>query len=574
MTGKGDEIKQENAGRKSNRGIYIKAGLLLIAFIITAAVITVGIICYFYFRGAPKAGVLSFVPEEAHIVANFDTGSALTDVLISDQYKKAYGNEKSREMLKKAGDTFLQKMFFGTVPEGIELTEDFLNYVKPEGALSFFNVSQYLASRFPEKMRKEALSDTKIHKLGIFHMDDKEKVKEFFEKVNDKYKVSEKEMEGYKIFVSEQISYVFKDEFVLLSTHPELLVLSLKTIEGKHKSLLYNDKFRLFKKKVSSDTTGFVFLNVNYLRKDLYGFLKFSDDSQLAGFFNSFKLIGGSLSISEEGALFETLILPEEKLTSPLAKKFFSQEAKEPSILRFFPEDGTTNVIVITNALSFIDILQGLFEELVSREAIMNFVKGALHFGLSEQDIITSLTGEVAVSLPVKSMGEISLSLLLKPGNLAGDVLFMAGIEEDSKLANYIVAGSSFISMVSPPTKYRDVNIVNGGTCTFALTGGYIIVNTGQSHSRIEESIKASLGESPSLYSLYQKRAKGRFPSETTGVTYFNTKLMFENFFRGLTGDNKNNSVNKVPEVWFTTTTAEKGYKSTLFIPLVLFKKN
>ena len=359
---------------------------------------------------------------------------------------------------------------------------------------------------------------------------------------------------------------------------PILLLLSLDTIDGKHNSILDNDKFRLFKKKLSKNTVSFLFVNLNYLREDLYSVVEFSEDSKLAGFFNSFKLLGTGLALSEEGLLLETFILPEKTL-SPLAEKFFSQHVEEPHALKLFSKESTTNTIYITDTVTFIELIQGLSDELFSGQELVDLIEGALQFGISEQDIIDSLTGEMAFSLPAKSIGEIGVSFLLDPQMLLGGALFLAGLKEDSTLGNYIATGSSFISMFSPPTRYKDVDIINdpSGNLSYALTGNYIIVSTGKSHGRLEDCIKAQTGETPSLYDLYVERAGGRFPVATTGVVYINTKLLYDNFFRGLPGGDNDSQVrilDRIPEIWLTTSTADNGYKSTIYIPLIIFEDN
>lgn len=550
----------------SSRIIYAIIALFI------AGIIT-GVIIAFKLLYKQDLTVMSFIPEKTQILVNFNIESEIIRLLYKDQYEKAMADPGTEETMNSLSLLFMNKLFLVPFIEKVNIREDFLKYLEPEICLAFFNIGKSLALRIPPNKVKESLQYNDIQRLGVFRISDRKKVEEFFRKLEERCDIKKETLNGYSMFVSEKFSYVFKEDFLLLSNSPETLLLSLRTVSGKEKNIEENDKYSLFKSKISSDTVGSAFINLNYLREDFYSEIELPEDSIVAGFFDSFKLAGTGFSVSEKGLLFETLILPEERL-SPLAEEFFSQKSVVPEPLNRFSMENTHDILVLTDVSVPLKILKSFFEEVMPdvMDKISNFTINSFNLDI-ERDIMEALRGDLAISLPAKSLGEIGTGITIDYGRLFSDSILMVGIKEGSRLEG-LISGSDFImTLFSKPASFNGVNIVNtpDGNFCYALTENYLIISYGKTHDRIEDCIKAKQGIVTPLYSLYEKRGEGIFPVESTGVFYINMKDFYEKFFRGIMSqkDIDRGPLKNLPELWLTSTTVDKEFKTIVYIPLV-----
>ncbi|MEQ8186875.1 MAG: DUF3352 domain-containing protein [Candidatus Eremiobacterota bacterium] len=514
----------------------------------------------FYLSTREHLQELSFMPEEAQMIVKIQIEPGIKKVIFTEQYKKIHENPDTEKNVYASIDKLMITVFFREPRQGINITADFLPYVDPEMAVAGFNMGANLAVRI---LRLNNPVD-KIFTLGAFRINNREKVDEFFNKVRIQYGATEQEMNGHKIFVSTNFSYVFYRDFVLMATTPDKLLLSLDTVQKKHKSILTDAKFQLYRKKISKDTVGFAYVNLNYLRDEFCNISKMSQDSNFVQFFKSVKIMGAALALSEKGLSLETLIVPEENITNPVAVKYFSQTAKEPVSLTFFAKDSTTNLLVLTNIVELFEVYTGLTEDILPgvKDNLDNLVESRLSLNL-ERDIFASLTGELAISYPSRSAAEFGLTLLTKPQKLFDGLVVMAGVKQDSRLESLIAGADSLISLLAPPPQFKGVSIITApdGSISYACTDHFIILGMGKSRNRIQELIATKKDNLQSLNDLYKERTFV-YSGEVLGVTFINIKLLYE----GL-GTEAARSVEKTPELWIVNSKADTGIKATLYIP-------
>ncbi|OQA20474.1 MAG: hypothetical protein BWY64_00101 [bacterium ADurb.Bin363] len=563
----GTEDYPSSSSAPSYKGFYIKV-LLVVLVLLTG--ITGGIIYYIYGRGKP--GELSFIPEEAQIVGKLEIKPGIKKMLFSDQYGKLQQDPELEKKLYDSLDKLMRDLFFKEKRPGINITEEFLNYVDPEMAVAQFNVGQTIARKNLKNLIKPDVKTDNIISLGVFHINNKEKTDEFFKKVEQSYGAVERETEGYKIFISDNFSYYFYRDFVVISSRPEVIVLSIKTVKKEHKSILTQENFQLYRKGHVKDAIGFIYVNLNYLRQDFCSVIRLSEDSNLVQFLNSLKLIGTSIAIYPTGVFIQTLIMPEENITSPIAVMYFSQIPREPKSLRFLPEDNTSNVIAFTNLVELFQISVELLKDL-SPDISKNINKLTESKGFNmERDVLGSLTGDLSISVPVKNPGEIALLLLLNPGQLFNDTIAIIGIKKDSRLASMVAGADTLISFVSTPVNYRGVKITKSpdNSLCYAFTEESLLVNTGNSYSNIEKLIATKGGEKSSLYDLYQKRTKKILPSKVISLFYINLKQIYNKLSLNSNQKDLEQTFEKCPEIWIVTTRVDKGMVSTIYIPFIL----
>ncbi|HPZ08047.1 MAG TPA: hypothetical protein PL110_08030, partial [Candidatus Eremiobacteraeota bacterium] len=283
-------------------------------------------------------------------------------------------------------------------------------------------------------------------------------------------------------------------------------------------------------------------------------------------------LIGTSIAIYPTGVFIQTLIMPEENITSPIAVMYFSQIPREPKSLRFLPEDNTSNVIAFTNLVELFQISVELLKDL-SPDISKNINKLTESKGFNmERDVLGSLTGDLSISVPVKNPGEIALLLLLNPGQLFNDTIAIIGIKKDSRLASMVAGADTLISFVSTPVNYRGVKITKSpdNSLCYAFTEESLLVNTGNSYSNIEKLIATKGGEKSSLYDLYQKRTKKILPSKVISLFYINLKQIYNKLSLNSNQKDLEQTFEKCPEIWIVTTRVDKGMVSTIYIPFIL----
>ena len=567
---KGEIMDKKSGGSKksSKKVILIAVGILVAAGLVFGAILAYK----FFFK--KELNVISFVPEESQMVLKFDVKSKILRMLYADQYEHILSDPGNSSAVDYLIDYSMSRLFFGKPMKDLNIRENFIEYVEPEIGFAFFNIGKSIGQKLPLKKVEDLKEPVKLENLGVFKISNRDKVNEFFKDVEEKYNVKKERVSGYNLFISKDFSYVFKEDFLLLSNSSDILALALDTVNGKHEGISGDVNFRLFKKKISSNTVGFSYLNLNSMREDFYNNVQLSEDSKAADFLESFKLIGTSLAVSENGLLFETLVLPEEKL-SPLAQEFFSQKSVLPETLKLFSKEDTSNVMLMTNAIVIFDLLNGFFKELMPEkmESIASFTEKTLNLNL-ERDILASLSGDFALSLPAKSIGELGVGAILDYTRLFSGGILIIGVKPDSRLASLISGTDFLMTIFAPPSSYLGVNIVNtpDGNFCYALTDGYLILSTGKSHTKIESCIKAQKDQVPTLYHLYEERGENRFSLETTGVCYFNLEEFYQNFFRGFISPEDRTFLSNLPEVWMTGTTLDKGYKTTVYIPLVIME--
>ena len=538
--------------RKKSYGVYIISFLL-------GVILCLGVLL-FYLLTRESLQELSFMPEESQMVLKMQIEPGIKKMIFTEQYKKIHENTDTEKRVYDSLDKLMITVFFREPRQGINITEDFLPYVDPEMSVAGFNMGQNLAG----KILKLHRGIEKIITLGAFRINNREKVDDFFNKVQAQYGASEKELNGQKIFVSTNFSYVFYKDFVIMATTPDTLLLSLDTVQKKHKSILTDEKFQLYRKKISKNTVGFAYVNLNYLRDEFCNVSKISQDSNFVQFFKSVKIMGASLALSEKGLSLETMMLPEEIITNPVAVKYFSQTQKEPLSLTFFSKDSTTNILVLTNIVELFDVYTGLTEDILPgvRDNISKLVESRLSLNL-ERDILASLTGELAISYPSKNVAQFGLTLLANPQKLFEGFVVMIGIKQDSRLQSLIAGADSIISLLAPPPQFKGVSIITSpdGSLSYASTDDFIILGMGSSRARIQDLIVTKKDNLRSVNDLYKERTLF-YSKEVLGISYVNIKLLYE----GL-GSDVQKSLEKTPEIWTVNNKVDKGIKVTLYIP-------
>ena len=547
-----DTDDDSSTPQKKSYGVYIISFLL-------GVILCLGVLI-FYLLTRDNLQELSFMPEESQMVLKMQIEPGIKKVIFTEQYKKIHENPDTEKSVYDSLDKLMITVFFREPRQGINITADFLPYVDPEMAVAGFNMGQNLAG----KILKLTRGIDKIYTLGAFRINNREKVDDFFKKVQAQYGAEEKEINGHKIFVSTNFSYVFYRDFVIMATGSDTLLLSLDTVQKKHKSILTDEKFQLYRKKISKDTVGFAYVNLNYLRDEFCNISKMSQDSNFVQFFKSVKIMGASLALSGKGLSLETMMIPEENITNPVALKYFSQTQKEPVSLTFFAKDSTTNLIVLTNIVELFDVYTGLTEDILPgvKDNIDKLVESRLSLNL-ERDILASLTGEIAISYPSRNAAEFGLALLTNPQKLFDGFVIMIGVKQDSRLESLIAGADSLISLLAPPPQFKGVSIITApdGSISYACTDNFIILGMGKSRNRIEELITTKKDNLQSVNDLYKERTFF-YSKEVLGISYVNIKLLYEKL-----GTGANKSLENTPEIWTVNNKVDKSIKATLYIP-------
>ena len=545
-----DDTDDGTSNKSQTKSVYVISFLLGVILCLGAVI--------FYLSTRDTLQELSFMPEESQMILKMQVEPGIKKVIFAEQYKKIHENPDTEKGVYATIDRLMVTVFFREPRQGINITADFLPYVDPEMAVAGFNMGANLAV----KMLRLNNPVDKIHTLGAFRIKNREKVDEFFNKVQAQYGATEQEMNGHKIFVTSNFSYVFYRDFVLMATTPDKLLLSLDTVQKKHKSILTDEKFQLYRKKISKDTVGFAYVNLNYLRDEFCNISKMSQDSNFVQFFKSVKIMGASLALSEKGLSLETLMVPEENITNPVAVKYFSQTAKEPLSPTFFAKDSTTNLIVITNIVELFDVYTGLTENLIPgvKDNLENLVESRLSLNL-ERDIFASLTGELALSYPSRNSAEFVRALFTKPQKLLEGLVVMVGVNQNSRLESLIAGADSLISLLAPPPQFKGVSIITApdGSISYACTDHFIILGMGKARNRIEELVATKKDSLQSVNDLYKER-NFVYSKEVLGISYINLKLIYEGLGAG-------KSVEKTPEIWTVNNKADSAIKATLYIP-------
>jgi len=543
-----DDISDKS--RTNSYSVYIISFLLGVILCLGAVI--------FYLSTRDTLQELSFMPGESQMIVKMQVEPGIKKVIFAEQYKKIHENPDTEKGVYATIDKLMVTVFFREPRQGINIMADFLPYVDPEMAVAGFNMGANLAVRL---LRLNNPID-KIFTLGAFRINNREKVDEFFKKVQAQYGATEKEMKGHKIFVSTNFSYVFYRDFVVMATTPDTLLLSLDTVQKKHKSILTDEKFQLYRKKISKDTVGFAYVNLNYLRDEFCNISKMSQEANFVQFFKSVKIMGAALALSEKGISLETLMIPEENITNPVAVKYFSQTAKEPVSPTFFAKDSTTNLIVLTNIVELFEVYTGLTEDLIPgvKDNLDNLVESRLSLNL-ERDIFASLTGELALNYPSTNSGQFITALFTKPQKLLEGLVVMVGVNQNSRLESLIAGADSLISLLAPPPQFKGVSIITApdGSISYACTDHFIILGMGKARNRIQELIGTKKDNLQSVNDLYKERTFV-YSKEVLGISYINLKLIYEGLGAG-------KSMERTPEMWTVNTKADSGIKATLYIP-------
>lgn len=547
-----DDTDDGTSNKSQTKSVYVISFLLGVILCLGAVI--------FYLSTRDTLQELSFMPEESQMILKMQVEPGIKKVIFAEQYKKIHENPDTEKGIYAIIDKLMITVFFREPRQGINITADFLPYVDPEMAVAGFNMGANLAV----KMLRLNNPVDKIFTLGAFRINNREKVDEFFNKVQVQYGATEQEMNGHKIFVSTNFSYVFYRDFILMATTPDKLLLSLDTVQKKHKSILTDEKFQLYRKKISKDTVGFAYVNLNYLREEFCNISKMSQESNFVQFFKSVKIMGAALALSEKGLSLETLMIPEENITNPVAVKYFSQTAKEPVSPTFFAKDSTTNLIVLSNIVELFEVYTGLTEDIMPglKDNMENLVESRLSLNL-ERDIFASLTGELAISYPSRNAAELGITLLTNPQKLLQGLIVMIGVKQDSRLESLIAGADSLMSLLAPPPQFKGVSIITApdGSISYACTDHFIILGMGNSRARIQELILTKKDNLQSVNNLYKERTLV-YSKEVLGLTFINIKMLYD----GL-GAGAGKSVEKTPEIWLVNSKADKGIKATLYIP-------
>jgi len=541
-----DTIPPSSPGKRS---IF---GKVILAFI-AGFVITLGVIAYFFLR---NTDILSFVPENSEVVMNI-TINGLNKIVFSDQVQKLKENKEALDRLNRISDSFMTGLFFKQPVEGLNTADNFFNFIDSDMVIACFNTGKLFLKR-----GTFSSSGTEIDRLGIFRMNNKEKVSEYFKIIQDKYRASEREINGYKVFVTQDFCYIFKDTFVVIATNPDILMLSMDTINGKNKSILKNDKFILYKNRISSNSIGFMYFNLGPMRESFYNNTGISKASILASFIDSFKLAGISAAASTDGLTIEGLVLPEDNIQSSMAQKFFSQKSRVPSSLKFFPGD-TSNVFLFTNVVELFQILKEMMVEVYPdmNNNIVYFLENSLKLDI-ERDIFASLTGELAFNLPFKSIDELAVNLALKQNKIFDGTVIILGIKKDSRLRSLIAGADTVMSFFSSGNSYRDVNIIVSpdGSFSYCFIDDFLIVTAGGGGDRLKEIIDTEADGKDNIDKLYEVRRKNKFSRECTLLSYINLRVFSGKPLSG------NDGVKSFSEIWGNTGNYEKGFKSIIYM--------
>jgi hypothetical protein len=554
----GDLLDSDDTDDDSSTPQKKSYSFYIISFLL-GVILCLGVLI-FYLLTRENLQELSFIPEESQMVLKMQIEPGIKKVIFTEQYKKIHENTDTEKSVYDSFDKLMITVFFREPRQGINITADFLPYVDPEMAVAGFNMGQNLAA----KVLKLNRGIDKIYTLGAFRINNRGKVDDFFKKVNAQYGAEEKELNGQKIFVSTNFSYVFYRDFVVMATNPDILLLSLDTVQKKHKSILTDEKFQLYRKKISKDTVGFAYVNLNYLREEFCNVSKISQDSNFVQFFKSVKIIGASLGLSQKGLSLETMMLPEENITNPVTLKYFSQTPKEPLSLTFFSKDSTTNILVLTGIVELFDVYTGLTEDILPgvRDNINKLVESKLSLNL-DRDILSSLTGELAISYPSKNAAQFGLALFTNPQKLFDGFVVMIGIKQDSRLQSLIAGADSIMSLLAPPPQFKGVSVITSpdGSLSYACTDDFVILGMGSSRARIQELITTKKDNLQSVNDLYKERSLF-YSKEVLGISYVNIKLLYESL-----GAGAGKSMENTPEIWTVNNKVDKGIKTTLYIP-------
>lgn len=242
--------------------------------------------------------------------------------------------------------------------------------------------------------------------LASIQVVDSVEARRFFKKLE---KISdlkfEKKISGINLIrVSEKFSYTFKDNLVLISDNPEVLVQALETLRRPDKSINTVTAFKDFLKNVPTgpDKEELLFVNLQGIGISS-GMLNVTNPT-LKPIVDNLYYACFYACQDKSGIFGDLLITTRPGARIPVLEDYFSRTTQyQRGIMPDLPSDlplvVVYNVGEVWNLLNTISQREKNLKKGLDR--INHLVKGNLDMDL-EQDIINSTTGEIAISYKIR----------------------------------------------------------------------------------------------------------------------------------------------------------------------------
>jgi len=514
---------------------------------------------------------VELIPSDSQVIFNMNINSFFKRKAIYSKIEDMKEAPALEKFINNTGE-LAGAAIFSVMPEaGINFKEDLLPYLKANFTIAFYEMGSKMSLPFSHMSFEDFLKEDDIPPfIMVSNIDDKEGVEEFLLKLNSNNTYVKDTYKSREIFVSEKRCYYRDEDFLIVSSKPELMKKSLDCYDNIELSLIKDASFISFKEeKMNSDSIGFSYVNIPALKSDFLNYMPEASRIKWTELLDSLRYTGTSIELSLGKLNLNTFIVHNENLT-PFAREFFSLSPGKIDSLSLFPRENS-NVIAVSEPDRVLPLLFSLLEGStisgIFNEKIVNL------FGYSSSTLFTYLSDELTLGFKPENHMETGAypefgKIILNNSTLA------LKLKSGSPPALLLEGSQTFVSVFSTVTgteNYRGVYLfsIPGGTGSYCKVKDFYLLNAGKSNEYTKKIIDTSCGDNETV----EEHIKDEISTEAIGVSYLNTNDLYLNYFNNYIRDEALKEKLKeffsdYPEIMGNMNSIEDGYIITTVMPL------